>query len=294
MLRPMAAMRRRTRQVKGDDAPVTGSPARGDLGPEGKTPHVIEAADVSHVYRGKSGQVVALDNISLSIRRDEFFCLLGPSGCGKSTFLRIVAGLVFQTRGSVLLNGAPITGPGPDRGIVFQQPGLFPWLTVEDNVGFGLRMAGWSRDDAHARSAEILEVVGLSAAARQHPYQLSGGQAQRAAVARAWALTDTSVLLMDEPFAAVDAITKTALQDHLIETWLREPRTVIYITHDIAEAVYLADRIVLLTRAPAQIADIYEAGMDRPRNRESDEAVALRRVITNRMQALTASPIEAD
>jgi NitT/TauT family transport system ATP-binding protein len=245
--------------------------------------HSLEIRDLSHSFRVRDRVVEALRDVSLTIEPDEFICLLGPSGCGKSTLLKAIAGLIAPTRGSIVLNGQHVRGPGLDRGVVFQEPALFPWLRVSQNVQFGLRNAGWKRVAAQARAEEVLEVVGLAAKAQQHPHQLSGGQAQRVAVARAWASTDCSVLLMDEPFAAVDAIGRTKLQDHLVNTWRHEPRTVIFVTHDIEEAVYLADRIVLMCANPGRIEEIYPVPAEQRRVRDAIDGAELRRAITAQM-----------
>jgi NitT/TauT family transport system ATP-binding protein len=246
----------------------------------------IAIEHLSHVYPGNNGAVLALRDIDLAIERNEFFCIVGPSGCGKSTLLKIVAGLLDHASGSVLLDGSAIHGPGLDRGVVFQEPALFPWMNVQRNLEFGLHNAGWSKERADTRAKEVLDIVGLAHCADRYPYQLSGGQAQRVAVARAWALSDATVLLMDEPFAAVDPITKTVLQDYLVRTWSSEPRTVLYITHDIEEAVYMADRIALMNASPGRIDRIFDVDLARPRDRTSDGAVQLRRVITSRMREL--------
>lgn len=247
----------------------------------------VEVRNLSHVYRIRDRLVEALDNVNLGIEQDEFICLVGPSGCGKSTLLKIIAGLVPPAEGNVFLDGSAVEGPGLDRGVVFQEPALFPWLNVLQNVQFGLRNAGWSRAEARARAEEVLNVVGLAAKARQHPHQLSGGQAQRVAVARGWAFAESSVLLMDEPFAAVDAISRVKLQDYLIDTWRREPRTVVFVTHDIEEAVYLADRVVLMSAGPGRVEELYQIPPDQRRVRDSDDAIRLRREITARMHEAT-------
>lgn len=247
---------------------------------------VIEAVDVNHAYEGQNGWVRALQNFNLTIPRNEFLCLLGPSGCGKSSFLRILTGLMKPMDGEVLLNGVQIAGPGLDRGIVFQEPALFPWLTALRNVGFGLEMSGWSKDAVNARAGEVLRIVGLDRAMHLYPYQLSGGMRHRVAVARAWALKDASVLLMDEPFSAIDAINRMTLQKYLVDAWLAEPRTVIYVTHDIDEAVYLADRVAIMTPSPGRIGREIRVDLDRPRDRNSARAAELRQEMTEIMRGL--------
>ena len=219
---------------------------------------VIRAVHVEHYYEGQNGWIHALSDLNLEIPANEFLCVIGPSGCGKSTFLKIVAGLVRQSSGEVLLHGAPIAGPGPDRGIVFQEPALFAWRTVLGNVEFGLQMQKMSKAEAKHRAERILEIVGLGHVMNLYPYQLSGGMRHRVAVARAWALPKADLLLMDEPFSAIDAINRMTLQDYLIDTWSREKRTVLYVTHDIDEAVYLADRVAIMTRRPGRIKEILD------------------------------------
>jgi NitT/TauT family transport system ATP-binding protein len=251
--------------------------------------NVVEAVAVDHFYEGQTGWVHALDRLNLAIPENEFLCILGPSGCGKSTFLKIVAGLIKPTRGKVLLNGAPIRGPGLDRGIVFQEPALFAWRTALKNVEFGLQMRGTPRGKARERAEHVLEIVGLAHVANLYPYQLSGGMKHRVAVARAWALDTAALLLMDEPFSAIDAINRMALQDHLVRIWLEERRTLIYVTHDIDEAVYLADRIVVLRPSPGRIGAEFRIDLQRPRDRNGAALAALKADITARMQAFAGN-----
>jgi NitT/TauT family transport system ATP-binding protein len=257
-----------------------GSPRMNSIQP----PPVIQAINVDHRYKGPTGWNHALDQLNLTVPRNELLCVLGPSGCGKSTFLRIVAGLTRPTGGEVLLHGKPITGPGLDRGIVFQEPALFAWLTVVRNVEFGLTMSGWKKSDARARALHVLRTVGLADDADLYPYQLSGGMKHRVAVARAWALTDTALLLMDEPFSAIDAINRMTLQDYLINTWTEEQRTVVYVTHDIEEAVYLADRIVILKPSPGRLAAELTVDLPRPRDRHATGFLAIKSQILQEMR----------
>lgn len=252
---------------------------------------VIRAVHVEHYYEGQNGWIHALSDLNLEIPANEFLCVIGPSGCGKSTFLKIVAGLVRQSSGEVLLHGAPIAGPGPDRGIVFQEPALFAWRTVLGNVEFGLQMQKMSKAEAKQRAERILEIVGLGHVMNLYPYQLSGGMRHRVAVARAWALPKADLLLMDEPFSAIDAINRMTLQDYLIDTWSREKRTVLYVTHDIDEAVYLADRILLMRPSPGRIGRFFEVKMPRPRDRNSAQFSELKALITLEMHR-TADPSE--
>ncbi|WP_239103252.1 ABC transporter ATP-binding protein [Microbispora corallina] len=215
----------------------------------------IEVRGVSHAYRGRP----ALGPVDLAVATGEFVSVVGPSGCGKSTLLRLIAGFAAPSTGSVAESGRPVRGPGPSRGVVFQQPRLFPWLSVAANVGFGLR-----RQPAavrRARVAELLDLTGLSEAGRLRPYELSGGMQQRAAIARALA-PRPRVLLMDEPFAALDAFTRERMQDEIRDLWRRTGTTVLFITHSVDEAVYLGTRIVALSGAPGQV--IFDERSDLP------------------------------
>jgi NitT/TauT family transport system ATP-binding protein len=251
---------------------------------EASAPPVIQAIDVDHLYQGQTGWNHALDHLNLTVARNELLCVLGPSGCGKSTFLRIVAGLTRPTSGQVLLNGRAIEGPGLDRGVVFQEPALFAWLTVVRNVEFGLIMSGWKKPAARERAMHMLETVGLAGDGALYPFQLSGGMKHRVAVARAWALTDAALLLMDEPFSAIDAINRMTLQDYLVHTWIEERRTVVYVTHDIEEAVYLADRIVILKPSPGRLAADLNVDLPRPRDRQSAAFLAMKSQVLKEMR----------
>jgi ABC-type nitrate/sulfonate/bicarbonate transport system ATPase subunit len=249
--------------------------------------YVVEAAGVRHAYEGQNGWVRALENFEIQIPRNEFLCLLGPSGCGKSSFLRMVTGLMRPLEGDIRLNGKRIEKPGLDRGIVFQEPALFPWLTALRNVAFGLEMSGMDKRAVNDRAAEVLRIVGLERAMHLYPYQLSGGMKHRVAVARAWALKNASLLLMDEPFSAIDAVNRATLQKYLVDAWLAEPRTVIYVTHDIDEAVYLADRIAIMTPSPGRVGKHVTVDLPRPRDRNSAEAARLRAELTETMEHLS-------
>lgn len=246
--------------------------------------HVIEAIGLSHAYETATGWSKALDKFELQVRKNEFLCVLGPSGCGKSSFLRMLAGLMVPLQGKLLVNGKAIDGPGLDRAIVFQEAALFPWLTVLRNVTFGLEMAGWDKTKSRARAEEVLKIVGLSDAIEKYPYQLSGGMKHRVAVARAWSLQAASVLLMDEPFSAIDAINRMSLQDYLVHAWLAEPRTVVYVTHDVEEAVALASRVIILAPSPGRIVADIPIGEPWPRNRDSSEFNQLKADLTERMR----------
>jgi NitT/TauT family transport system ATP-binding protein len=224
---------------------------------------MIEVDGLSHTYRTLDGrEVSALDNISLAVADREFVALLGPSGCGKSTLLYLLGGFLPIERGAIRLNGAPISGPGPDRGIVFQHFALFPWKTVRGNVLYGLEKMGLPRAERESRANAFIEMVGLSAFAESYPSQLSGGMKQRAAIARTLAV-DPSTLLMDEPFGALDAQTRALMQSELLRIWRGSPKSVVFVTHDVQEAVYLAERIIVMSPRPGRIKAIVDAKFDR-------------------------------
>lgn len=210
---------------------------------------------------------ITLENISFQVHHREFLCVLGPSGCGKSTLIRIIAGLESASAGSVLLDGKPVHSPGPERGMVFQNYSLFPWLTVKENILFGRKLAGASETAAEAEARQWLAVIGLSEFENAYPHQLSGGMKQRVAIARALA-NNPRILLMDEPFAALDAQTRAQMQDYLLELWRKIDLTILFITHDFDEAIYLSDRILVLSANPGRIAEILLNPVPRPRSRE--------------------------
>ncbi|MFE4602533.1 ABC transporter ATP-binding protein [Kitasatospora indigofera] len=222
---------------------------------------------VGRTYPVGDGLFTALGNVSLDIADGEFVTVVGPSGCGKSTLLGMAAGLVEPTDGRVLLDGVPVTGPGPDRGVIFQQYALFPWLTVRRNVEFGLRLAAVPAAERRRRAQYAIDLVGLTDFADALPKTLSGGMRQRCAIARAYAV-DPQVLLMDEPFGALDALTRVQLQNQLLDTWSRERRTVLFITHDVDEAVYLARRVVVMAARPGRIDRIVDVDLPYPRTEE--------------------------
>jgi NitT/TauT family transport system ATP-binding protein len=215
---------------------------------------------------GGDGRAPALENIRLDVATGELLCLLGPSGCGKSTLLNIVAGFLPPTEGRVLVDGRPVTGPGPERGVVFQEYVLFPWLTVADNIAFGPRLKGAPAAERQAIATRYLELVGLRAHGDKFPVQLSGGMKQRVAIARALA-NNPSIILMDEPFGALDAQTREVMQDELSRIQRVEHKTIIFVTHSIREAVYLADRVVVMTSAPGRIKEIFSIALPEPRDR---------------------------
>lgn len=228
---------------------------------------LISIKDVTKIYNTERGRTVSLDHVSLDVEQGEFITLVGPSGCGKSTMLNLVGGLLMPTSGEVLVNDEPVKGPGPDRGVIFQQYALFPWLTALENVEFGLRLQKVPKKKRAERAMHYLRLVGLQDFANALPKELSGGMKQRAAIARAYAV-HPSVLLMDEPFGALDALTRVQMQDDLLETWEKEKRTVVFITHDVDEAVYLASRVVVMSPRPGRISEIIDVPLAYPRGEE--------------------------
>jgi len=218
---------------------------------------------VSHEYRpARRRPVLALDDVSLAVGDREFLVLLGPSGCGKSTLLYLVGGFLPVEQGTIQVEGRPVDGPGPDRGIVFQHFALFPWKTVTQNVLYGLEKKGLQRGERLRVAQEFIELVGLTGFEDSYPAQLSGGMKQRAAIARTLAI-DPSILLMDEPFGALDAQTRSLMQAELLRIWQRSRKTVIFVTHDVQEAVFLAERIAVMSARPGHIKEIVEARFDR-------------------------------
>jgi NitT/TauT family transport system ATP-binding protein len=213
---------------------------------------------------GASAALVALDDITFGIQSQEIVCVLGPSGCGKSTVLNIVAGFDRPSTGAIYLDGRPIAGPGPDRVVVFQSPALFPWLTVAENVVFALRFRPGDRADQHRRVDEYVRAVGLQGFEGHYPYQLSGGMRQRVALARAL-IGAPAILLLDEPFGALDAQTRLAMQELLLSIWERYRPTILFITHDVEEAIFLADRILVMTPRPGRIRAEFDVPIGRPR-----------------------------
>ncbi|MFG1264765.1 ABC transporter ATP-binding protein [Xanthobacter aminoxidans] len=229
----------------------------------------IDVRDVTIAFERDGGELVpAVDRVSFQVRRGEFICLLGPSGCGKSTLLNAVAGFETPYEGDVVVGGKTVTGPGPDRGVVFQQPRLFPWKSVRANVAHGPRMAGKSRAEARAIADELIEMVGLSRSADALPHTLSGGMQQRVAIARALA-NRPNILLMDEPFGALDAQTRTVMQESLLRLWAQLDTTILFVTHDIDEAVLLADRVLVMSAGPGRIVRDLAVQLPRPRTIET-------------------------
>jgi NitT/TauT family transport system ATP-binding protein len=246
------------------------------------TAEAVSLTGVGKVFKGPDGsQVHALDGVDLHIARQEFICLLGGSGCGKSTLLRIIAGFDTPTSGRVTVDGKPVAGPGPDRGVVFQDYGLFPWLTVAENVGFGLRRRRMPKADAESAVKRFLALVGLERFGTKFPNQLSGGMQQRVAIARVLA-NDPSVLLMDEPFGALDSLTRETMQHELQQICDELRTTVVFVTHSVEEAVYLADRVVVMgggasTGTPGHVEITVPVALAHPRDVTSPEFNEIKR-----------------
>jgi NitT/TauT family transport system ATP-binding protein len=228
---------------------------------------VLEVKDLGKTFDSRRGPVEALRGINLTVRKREFVCVIGRSGCGKSTLIRILAGLESPTSGQLLVDGKEVHGPGPDRGMVFQSYTLFPWLTVKQNVSFGLRRAGVDRWNAARDAMTWIRMVGLEPFAENYPSQLSGGMKQRVAIARALA-NKPAILLMDEPFGALDAQTRCTMQTYLQEIWQNVEVTVVFITHDLDEAIYLADRIIVLDANPGRVQEVIDVPLMRMRKPE--------------------------
>jgi sulfonate transport system ATP-binding protein len=244
---------------------------------------------LSKTFAQKTGSVLALDNIDLHIAPGQFISIVGGSGCGKSTLLRIIAGFETDYVGEVSLHGQPIRKPGLDRGMVFQEHRLLPWLTVEENIALGLN--GMSRDEVRRRIDEHLELVGLAGFVKAYPGQLSGGMSQRVAIARALA-NQPEILLLDEPFGALDALTKIQMQNEILRIWQAEKTTMILVTHDIDEAIFLGDQVVVMSSRPGTIRRLLPVHLPRPRDRSSLEFIELRREIYGEFFAQTTAPIE--
>ena len=236
----------------------------------------IQVKGVNKIFRTGDKEVVALRDIQLEIPEGQFVCLLGPSGCGKSTLLNAIAGFSLPTSGELIANGKAVTQPGPDRGMVFQEYALFPWMTVEQNIAFGLEIKGMSKGDIAARVSKLLSMLGLSDFRQRFPKDLSGGMRQRVAIARVLAL-DSPIMLMDEPFGALDALTRRNLQDELLRIWAELKKTIIFVTHSIEEAIYLADRIVVMTYRPGTVKKDLLIDMPRLRDPSSAEFNQLKR-----------------
>lgn len=239
----------------------------------------LEIRDLNQSFpRDDGSQLVVLDHLSFDVKEKEFVCILGASGCGKTTLLRLIAGLDEVRSGSIILDGEEIRGPNPKVGFVFQEYSLFPWRNVIDNIAFGLEMNGIPKEERYRIAEQYLDLVNLSQFKTSYPSELSGGMRQRVAVARALAL-EPVILLMDEPFGALDAQTRNMLQKELLEIWEKTKKTIVFITHSVDEAVFMADRVVVLTPRPGRICQIFPVELRRPRDRTSVEFAQVRRQV---------------
>ena len=229
----------------------------------------VQIKAVEKIYEGRNGKTVALNGVNLDIYDNEFICVVGPSGCGKSTLLNIIAGLHEASSGEVLVDGVKVEGTGVDRGVVFQQYALFPWLTVKKNVMFGLKLKKDLTDEQREEIAmKYIKIVGLEKFVDAYPKELSGGMKQRVAIARAYAV-NPSLLLMDEPFGALDAQTRTQLQTELLKTWEEEKKTCFFITHDVEEVILLATKVIVMSARPGRIKEVIDIDIPYPRGQES-------------------------
>lgn len=251
----------------------------------------IEVKDVSVSFPQGGGTFEALKEVSLSIERGEFVCLLGPSGCGKSTLLNLLAGFEKPSKGRILIGGNPVTAPSPKYLTIFQNYGLFPWRTVLHNVELGLEAGGMKKDERERRALKYLDMVGLAEAKGKRPSQLSGGMQQRVAIARALA-AEPEILFMDEPFGALDAITRMKLQDDILRICKEEGKTIIFVTHDIEEAVFLADRIVVMEANPGSVRSIVNVEVPHDRDRTSDDFIVVRDKVFDLMHLKKEKEVE--
>ena len=245
---------------------------------------ILDVRGVGKIYELNGQKIEALRGADLVVKKGEFVCLIGASGCGKSTLLRIVAGFEKPTSGQALMWDKPVTGPAPDRGMVFQDYGLFPWLTVRQNIAFGPASRGLPKAEVRDTVERFVTMIGLTRFADAWPHQLSGGMKQRVAIARVLA-NDAEMVLMDEPFGALDAMTRERLQDELLEIWQRTKLTVLFVTHSIEEAIFLADRVVVMEPGPGRIASEHRIDLPRPRDVASPEFNEVRREMSARLHS---------
>lgn len=249
---------------------------------------ILEIKNVNRTYIDEDSEVEALKDINLSVRKGEFISIIGSSGCGKTTLLRLIAGLDEAQSGSLTLDGENITRADPKRGYVFQQGSLFPWLTVEKNIAAGLKARHVYKQEKH-KVEEYIDLIGLNGFDKAYPHQISGGMAQRVAIARAL-INDPEVLLLDEPMGALDSFTRADIQDKLLELRRTNDATMILVTHDVDEAIYLSDRIVIMTPRPGKISEILDINLPHPRHRGGAEFLAIRRRILEKFSLASASP----
>ncbi len=240
---------------------------------------IVRIEQVNKVFRSGGREIIALKGLNLDIHRGEFICILGPSGCGKSTLLNAIAGFSLPTSGRLIANNKEVTSPGPDRAMVFQEYALFPWMTVAENVAFGLEVKRLPNAVVESKVNALLEKLQLSEFHDRFPRDLSGGMLQRVAIARALAL-DSPMMLMDEPFGALDALTRSTLQDELLRIWMEFKKTIIFVTHSIQESIYLADRVVVMTYRPGTVKKIVTVGFPHPREMTSPWFLSLQQMLT--------------
>lgn len=250
---------------------------------QSRTLNMIECRGISKSFSDKEGEIPVVSPMNLQVEENEFVVLLGPGQCGKTTLVNMIAGLETVSEGEIFVNGEKVIKPGPERGVVFQTTNLFPWLTTMGNVEYGLKAAHVSKCERRKRAQYYIDLVGLEGFEKSFPIQLSGGMQQRVGIARAYCI-EPKVMLMDEPFSALDAQTRYQMQEELTRIWESERRTVVFVTNNIEEAIYLADRIVLLSNCPAEIRREYKVEIPRPRNYTSKEFLEMRKEITAVME----------
>ncbi|MCD6431794.1 ABC transporter ATP-binding protein [Candidatus Bathyarchaeota archaeon] len=251
----------------------------------------LKAVNVTKIFNDGKRKVTALENFNLEVKENEFTVIVGPTGCGKSTFLYIVAGFEKPTKGEILLDGKPVTRPGPDRGFVFQEPTLYPWRTVLGNVMFGLEIMGMDKEKARERAMYFIRMVGLKGFENAYPHTLSGGMKQRVGIARALAY-NPEILLMDEPFGALDAQTRKVMQQELMRIWEKTKKTVIFVTHSVIEAVYLADTIVVMTARPGKVKGIINVNLPRPRSYTDKKYLSIREKVLSLLEEEVTKSLE--
>ncbi|MDO8870040.1 MAG: ABC transporter ATP-binding protein [Methanobacteriaceae archaeon] len=244
---------------------------------------MITLENITKSFIQEEKEHISLQNINLNVNKGEFLCIVGPSGCGKTTLLRMIAGLDFPTHGHIFEGETEISGPSRERGYVFQQYSLFPWRNVLDNVAFGLEVKGLEEEERYKKARKYLKMVGLSQYEQSYPKELSGGMKQRVAIARSL-VNDPQVLLMDEPFSALDVQSRHKLQEELVRIWGEEKKTVIFVTHNVDEAIFLADRVVVLSHGPGEIIKTFNIGLERIRDRSTPEFLSLKKEITSLLE----------
>ncbi|MCI2425696.1 ABC transporter ATP-binding protein [Candidatus Acetothermia bacterium] len=250
---------------------------------------VIENVSKHFTVNNGNQRLYALDTINLTINEGEFFCLLGPSGCGKSTLLNILAGFLKPTEGRVLIDGEEVTAPNPKYVTIFQEYTLFPWRTVLGNVKFGLEIGGMAKQQQNEIASSFIKLVQLQGFEDRHPFELSGGMKQRVAIARTLAV-DPEIIFMDEPFGSLDAITRMEMEEEITRIWQEENKTIVFVTHDIEEAIYLADRIAIMSHQPGRIDNVIRVNLGRPKDRTSDDFLSIRDKIYDEFKLKTRKP----